>query len=149
MRANLANFAAMTVAVRYRGASYFIWLFGIAVFFLVLAVVGAVHGQVLGALVVAAIAAACLFLLRNECRRVDLRRDDTLEVRYYLRPRLGASVKDVQRIEKDSENHQRFTVSVGDRKFTLSSKSSAQWLVKELVRRNPDVELSGYTIPPQ
>jgi hypothetical protein len=120
-----------------------------------------------------AFAVACVASVKNDCRRIELRTDGTLEVCFFVQPRVTAYVEDVHRIDlkndeppserasdrrwywkrralmRRARRHDlRYTLRLADRtKLQISATPSGRLLVHELVRRNPNIELRGQGLP--
>jgi hypothetical protein len=130
--------------VTYRGETWQL-VFGalLSVITAVLTTVAALDGNV-AAIISAAATALVLWQLSSHCRRVDLHRDGTVVFQYFVRRPLVAQVEDVYKIERHGKS---CWIWVQNRIFKLAPDEKVRPLVRELVRRNPSIELSGYTRP--
>lgn len=111
----------------------------------VVAVGAAVEGQVVAAVVLCVGALGCGFAARNYCYRVTARSDGGLILHYLFGNRTTRSDA-VSTIELDA-GAEEFTVEFDGRRFEMVNTLSARSVVEALMRQNPDIALSGYTLP--
>jgi hypothetical protein len=111
----------------------------------VVAVGAAVAGQAVAAVVLGVGALGCGFAVRNFCYRVTVRTDGGLILHYLFGNRKTRSDA-VSTIELDA-GEEEFTVEFGGGRFEMVNTLSARSVVEALMRQNPDIALSGYTLP--
>ena len=111
----------------------------------VVAVGAAVAGQAVAAVVLGVAALGCAFAVRNYCYRVTVRTDGGLILHYLFGNRKTRSDA-VSTIELDV-GEEEFTVEFGGGRFEMVNTLSARWVVEALMHQNPDIALSGYTLP--
>ena len=110
----------------------------------VVAIGAAVEGQVVVAVVLCVAALVCGFGARNYCYRVTLRTDGELILHYLFGNRKTRSDA-VSNIELDA-GAEEFAVEFDGRRFEMLNTLSARSVVESLMRQNPDIALSGFTL---
>jgi hypothetical protein len=112
--------------VTYRGGSVGFAFLAVGVgFFAFLTILVAVDGNVAGTIFMTAFTALIFFALADKCRRVDLNRDGTVVLRYFMRRRLVAYVEDVYEIDRDPEDGD-WLIHVRKRIVTLPTPPAAR-----------------------
>ena len=141
---DLPESGTVEVVVAYRGA----WMCVLqSVCVIVFAGIAVVARSFIGFVLCGALAVFMGALASSHCRRVELHADGALIVRYFVRRPVVTRADAVRSIERDDEDGE-CTIIFERGKFRLSPNRSARWLVHALVRRNPSIRLSGYSIPP-
>ena len=111
----------------------------------VVAIGAAVEGQGVVALVLGVGALGCGFAARNYCYRITLRPDGALILHYLFGNRKTRS-NAVSTIELDA-GAEEFAIEFDGGRFEMLNTLSARSVVESLRRQNPDIALSGFTLP--
>jgi len=132
--------------VVYRGSAYFVLMSFGTVFFVLFTAVLAADRNVAGTIFFGLCSCVLVWVVVSQCRRVDLHGDGTLVVRYFLRRRFVSTIDAVQEIafERDDDAANNWAIEVMGRNVELRDNSGAKVLVNELVRRNPDIVVTGW-----
>ncbi len=111
----------------------------------VVALGAAVEGEVAVAVVLCVSALVCGFGARNYCYRVTLRSDGEL-ILHYLFGNRKTRADVVSTIELDA-GAEEFGVEFDGGRFEMLNTLTARSVVELLMRQNPNIALSGYTLP--